>query len=119
MQKLLDLAGQTFGDLYVIGRVEDHIMPCGQKKTQYLCECKACGRQLNLTRNRLVIEKITHCGCRKDRAKSALAKKNPEKCLHNPKGVICYDADCSKCGWNPENTELREKRLAKIKERVL
>jgi len=31
--------------------------------------------------------------------------------------LICDNRKCSKCGWNPKNKELREQRIAKLKER--
>jgi len=32
-------------------------------------------------------------------------------------GLICDNRKCNKCGWNPKNKELLEKRIEKLKER--
>lgn len=33
-----------------------------------------------------------------------------DSCKYN-KGVLCTDRKCWKCGWNPDNTNLRNARL--------
>lgn len=35
-------------------------------------------------------------------------------CIYLPKSVFCSELKCEKCGWNPRNKELREKRIEKV-----
>jgi hypothetical protein len=53
----LDLAGQVFGDLTVVKRVENS--PSGNK-TRWLCQC-SCGEEYVVEGTRLVSRGVTHC----------------------------------------------------------
>lgn len=55
--------GDTFGELEVIAKANDHFTPSGIKKPQWLCKCHACGSEIIVQQQRLVINEKTHCGC--------------------------------------------------------
>lgn len=38
-----DLTGKMFGQLFVLGRVDDYVRPNGEKRVQYGCACCCCG----------------------------------------------------------------------------
>lgn len=85
-----DLKNQKFGKLTVLKRVEDKVLPCGQKRTQWLCVCE-CGKQIIASANNLKIGKTKSCGClRKETAKEinlkhGLAKTRINNIYHNMK----------------------------------
>lgn len=54
--------GDTFGELEVIAKAENHYTPSGIKKPQWLCRC-SCGREIIIQQQRLVLNEKTHCGC--------------------------------------------------------
>lgn len=49
MGKFEDLTGQTFGELTVIERAPDYILPCGKPQTMWKCRC-SCGKDDFVTR---------------------------------------------------------------------
>ena len=57
-----DLSGKRFGRLIAIERVEDYVLPCGQKHTQWLCKCD-CGRYKKITALSLKSGHCSSCGC--------------------------------------------------------
>jgi len=85
-----DLENQKFGKLTVLKRVEDKILPCGQKRTQWLCICE-CGKQVIISAENLKIGKTKSCGClRKETSKEinlqhGLAKTRINNIYHNMK----------------------------------
>ena len=62
MGKLINLAGQRFGKLTVIKRVEDKILPSGRHTTMWLCQCD-CGNYTTVSSGHLRANKIKSCGC--------------------------------------------------------
>lgn len=58
----VDMTGQRFGRLIVLERAQDKILPCGQKRTKWLCECE-CGNKVIVTATDLRIGKTKSCGC--------------------------------------------------------
>lgn len=62
MGKFIDLTGQTFGELTVIKRTKDKILPSGQHKTQWLCKCK-CGNLTTQMAGHLRSGAVVSCGC--------------------------------------------------------
>jgi hypothetical protein len=120
-----DLSGTKFGSLLVVCRAEDHIKPSGKKVVQYLCVCE-CGNTKVIQRQNLVDGHTKTCGCRgksetiptpKAEKAEVVKEKRLEYgyCIYNPKGLDCNSGFCSQCGWNPSNTELRNRRIANIK----
>jgi hypothetical protein len=58
-----DLTGQRFGRLTVIKRAEDHIMPSGEKRSRWFCECD-CGNEITIIGKSLIKKNGTKsCGC--------------------------------------------------------
>ena len=57
-----DLTGQYFGRLKVIERVEDYIEKNGNKRSQWLCECK-CGNRVKVIGKSLKNGNTKSCGC--------------------------------------------------------
>ena len=62
MGKVMDITGMKFGRLTVIKRVEDHVMPSGEKRSRWLCKCD-CGCEKITLGSYLSRGLITHCGC--------------------------------------------------------
>jgi hypothetical protein len=65
MAKLNNLAGQKFGDLLVIQKIQNYIYPSGKSEVQWECLCD-CGNKCNKTTNNLLHSKKVnlHCGCK-------------------------------------------------------
>lgn len=57
-----NLAGQTFGYLTVLHRVEDYVSPCGAKQTMWNCVC-TCGKHVKVRSGSLVNGNTKSCGC--------------------------------------------------------
>ena len=116
MPKFEDIAGQKFGNgkVLAVKRVADHIKPNGRPVTRYLCLCD-CGGTFIAARHNLVDGHTKSCGCLSKQKKSGRGMKY---CAYLPMAVDCTTLNCQKCGWNPYNKALREKRIAKIKERA-
>ena len=63
MGKFKDLTGQRFGRLTVINRVEDHVMPSGEKRSRWFCKCD-CGNEITVIGKALTKKNGTKsCGC--------------------------------------------------------
>ena len=62
MSSFKDLTGKRFGRLVVIERVESHIQPNGQRKTQWLCQCD-CGEKIIIKASDLKSGHTRSCGC--------------------------------------------------------
>jgi hypothetical protein len=74
MSALIDLTGQTFGRLSVIGRVEDHAVPSGQRFPKWLCVCE-CGIRVRVLGLHLRSGNSNSCGClQRDMAAEAHAQ---------------------------------------------
>ena len=126
-----DLSGARFGELVVVKRVDDYIRPNGKPATRYLCVC-SCGNVKVVRADFLRNSHTGSCGkCKGERtkkereqekqakaaereAKRAAKKTKPEKCCYHPKGVICDEIQCFRCGWNPFNKSLRQQRVEKV-----
>lgn len=61
MGKRVDLSGQTFGKLTVLGRGVDYISPSGARLLRWKCQCE-CGNIINATTSQLK-RGISSCGC--------------------------------------------------------
>lgn len=63
-QRHQEIAGQKFGHLTAIKRVEDKITPSGKKLVQYLCECDCENKtQIVVQKSNLINGHTKHCGC--------------------------------------------------------
>lgn len=60
-QQLIDITGQTFGFLKVLGF--SHIG--GRRRSYWMCECTRCGKVVTLRKDAFAYEssKIKSCGC--------------------------------------------------------
>lgn len=71
-RKVIDLTGQTFGNLTVIKRVEDYVSPKGNHAKRYLCQC-ACGNQIEVQAGNLksgnTVACSHSCPCKKKKYK--------------------------------------------------
>lgn len=68
MSELIDLTGQKFGRLTVLGRCQDHILPCGAKLTKWSCICD-CGNSVDVIGSSLKRGATQSCGCLKNETK--------------------------------------------------
>lgn len=73
--KLIDLTGQRFGKLVVLGRVDDKGL-----EAKWLCKCD-CGREKIVTGHYLRNGKVTHCGCERIDCESKTRLKNLYKSM--------------------------------------
>ena len=64
--RFVDLTGQKFGMLTVIGRAEDRVSPNGTKRVMWRCKCD-CGNECERSSPNLKVKGGTSCGCRKSR----------------------------------------------------
>lgn len=63
MGKFRDLTGQRFGRLTAIKRVDDHVMPSGERRSRWLCKCD-CGNEITIIGKALTKKNGTKsCGC--------------------------------------------------------
>ena len=62
MPGFIDLTGQLFGRLTVIGRVESRFSPQGKPRTHWLCSC-ACGNSATVNVAKLRNGHTRSCGC--------------------------------------------------------
>lgn len=64
-----DLTGMVFGDLTVIGPGPDYRYGNTVKKVTPTWNCKcSCGKEINISQDRLLYKKITSCGCKNSNA---------------------------------------------------
>lgn len=61
----IDMTGQRFGRLVVIGLAEPHISPNGRKRNRWTCICD-CGKKTVAYRDNLLSGAKVSCGCRQD-----------------------------------------------------
>ena len=120
-----DLRGTKFGELLVVNRVENYVRPSGRITSRYLCVC-SCGAVTIVRGDYLRNGHTTSCGkCKGERTKAEreAEKQKPvvpdeylesDRCCYQPKGVLCDEIQCFKCGWNPWNKELRRERVEKV-----
>lgn len=59
----LDLTGQIFGQLKVIGRADDIVRPSGRHVSAWCCECLACGKETIVSSGGLRAGYNKTCGC--------------------------------------------------------
>ena len=62
MRKLVDLTGQKFGRLTVIGRAKDYITSKEHRTVMWLCKCD-CGNKIIVQGNSLKSGNTKSCGC--------------------------------------------------------
>ena len=62
MGKLVDLTGQIFGRLTVLGRAEDYFTPKGKRFVQWHCKCE-CGKNVTVLGMNLREGRSKSCGC--------------------------------------------------------
>ena len=67
--------GDTFGELEVIAKAEDHFTPSGIKKPQWLYRCH-CNREIIVQQQRLVLNEKTHCCCQRKQKTSTKRGQN-------------------------------------------
>ena len=60
--KYINLAGNKFGRLTVVKRVENYVSPKGQKQSQWLCKCE-CGNLTVVRCGSLRAKNNLSCGC--------------------------------------------------------
>lgn len=60
--QFVDLAGERFGKLTVIERVDDYVNPSGRKLVRYRCRCD-CGNEIFALANALRNGDVSSCGC--------------------------------------------------------
>lgn len=65
MSRLIDLTHKTFGELTVIERTDDNILPSGLKEPMWLCEC-SCGKLTSVRGAFLRTGHTKSCGCYKE-----------------------------------------------------
>lgn len=58
-------SGDMFGDLKALRQVEDKVGKTGIHYETWECLCTACGKVVNVTKNRLHTGQKTHCGCKR------------------------------------------------------
>lgn len=58
----MDLIGQKFNRLLVIGNAERYISPSGHRMKRWLCRCD-CGKKIAVTTNHLISGHTKSCGC--------------------------------------------------------
>ena len=62
MSKLVDLTGQIFGRLTVLGRADNYVTPSGHERVQWQCKCE-CGKGVIVLGNNLKTGRTQSCGC--------------------------------------------------------
>lgn len=71
--RIEDLTNQVFGELKVLKRAEDHILPSGQHQTMWTCEC-SCGTIKDIRAAHLKNNSIRSCGCVKSFGEQQIIK---------------------------------------------
>ena len=98
MAKAEDLTGREFEYLKVIERAQDHVTKSGQKKVQWMCECRLCGKKINVLAQDLKRGRTKSCGCLQ--AYKGKAQRHKRKCVICGKMFECppsgNNATCSK-----------------------
>lgn len=105
-----DISGVKFGSLLAVKPAPDYVKPNGKHITQWLCVCE-CGNTVVARQSNLLSGHSQSCGCARKRKPG----KGIKYCVYHPTAVDCTRLECEKCGWNPHNNELRNKRIAKLK----
>lgn len=71
-----DLTGKQFGRLTVIEQADDNILPCGQHKTMWLCECSCKEHNRVIVRaGHLKSGRTNSCGCLYKESRHEIGKK--------------------------------------------
>ena len=92
MAKFIDLEGQKYGNLTVIERSKDHILPSGKPRTMWKCKCD-CGNITYVSSQSLRSGTTISCGClRKEHAKESQTK----KCNKGTKRFPIFDISIGK-----------------------
>src|SRR6185369_15068342 len=95
--KLIDLTGQTFGRLTVLGRAPDRHYP-SKTHVMWHCQC-ACGNEVTIQGRSLRSGHSQSCGCLRDEVNSALHR------THGKTGTAEYRIWKGMIGrcYNPNN----------------
>ena len=64
VHNFIDMAGQKYGRLTVIRRVDDKVLDSGRRKVMWLCLCD-CGKYKTIAGESLRSGRARSCGCRK------------------------------------------------------
>jgi len=67
-KKAIDLKGKTFGNLYVVYRVDNIVLSSGREFVAWKCKCK-CGNEVVVSSNHLKTGHTKSCGCKKKERK--------------------------------------------------
>lgn len=107
MGKLEDLTGRKFGELMVIERAPDYILPCGKPQTMWKCKC-SCGNDFVTRALQLKNGKSQSCGhLQKEIVKKMMKERKPHNVydLSNEYG-IGYDNAGNQFYFDLEDYEL-------------
>lgn len=97
--KFIDLTGQRYDRLVVVGRVDDYISPKGKREAQWECVCD-CGNHCIVRRSNLASGHTSSCGC----AKKGVHVKHGDAALGNPSRLYTiWSAMIQRCE-NPKST---------------
>lgn len=112
MGKRLELTGQKFGILTVIG-----FSYVSKRKSYWLCKCE-CGNEKIIQGVNLTLEKTKSCGCSQSRTlsegiaarnkvlgqhKRSATGKNLEQALTDEQILFLHKQNCHYCGVSPSN----------------
>ena len=81
MGKFIDLTGQRFGQLIVLGRAENYVSPKGYVSTNWNCQCD-CGNTVVVRSCNLMNGKSRSCGCER--------VNHPNRLVHGGKHTRLY-----------------------------
>ena len=91
MAKAEDLTGREFNFLKVIERAPDRIVPSGQKRKFWICECLLCGNRKEVAGAELKSGRTKSCGCWQ--AAKGKAARNVKVCVECGKPFECPPSD--------------------------
>ena len=94
MSKIVDLTGQRFGKLVVIGRADDYVYKNGKHRTRWICQCD-CGNITIVAQDKLKSGHTKSCGCLSRETASRNHKKYNDYDLYGDYGVG-YDCNGKK-----------------------
>ena len=70
-----DLTGRQYGQMHVLGRVPDKVLPSGKKYVMYACCCHDCGREVELRAEALRNGFRQRCECSKPKKQPGMPKR--------------------------------------------
>lgn len=106
--KLIDLTGQRFGKLVVVGRGSDYVSPRGFSSVRWICRCD-CGNTTEVGRTSLKSGSIKSCGCERNAVRNMEYEKSNGIVLCKCKGGAFLIDECdydfvSGFGWHISNS---------------